>query len=335
MKALVYYGPKDIRISQLEDPKLSEDEVLIKVKACGICGSDVHGYLGITGRRIPPMVMGHEFSGDIREKGKLVENLDVGDRVTVYPVRFCGKCRFCRKGLTNLCENKSFLGVMNINGAMAEYISVPSYMVCKLPESLSYIQGAMVEPLAVAYRAVKNSPNFLNKDVIIVGAGTIGLLVLSLVKLAGAKSITVIDINEYRLEVAKILGANLTVNPKGKDIESKLSRTMDVAFEAVGSTITVNYAMNSLKNGGVSIWIGNSAKNIDVDMQNIVTRELKIIGTYIYTYEEFRETMSILSTIKSRLDQIISGITSLDKAPEVFDKLTQRDNKLVKVMIVF
>lgn len=333
MKALVYYGPLDMRVSYLEDPKVLEDEVLIKVEACGICGSDVHGYLGTTGRRIPPMVMGHEFSGNIVEKGERVENLSIGDRVTVYPVRFCGRCEFCKKGLTNLCENKSFLGVMDVNGAMAEYVSVPSYMVYKLPESINYIQGAMVEPLAVAYRAVKRSPNLLNKNVIIIGAGTIGLLVLSLVKASGARNIVVIDINEYRLKIAKELGANLTLDPKEKELKKEFLQDIDIAFEAVGSTATVTQAMSIIKTGGTCIWIGNSAKNIELDMQNIVTRELKVIGTYIYTYGEFAEAIDLISDIDIKLDKIISKTTSLEEAPGVFNELSQKDTNLVKVVI--
>ncbi|MBU4450574.1 MAG: alcohol dehydrogenase catalytic domain-containing protein, partial [Actinobacteria bacterium] len=167
MEALVYESPKNIKIKQVNDPIMHKGELLIKVKATGICGSDVHGYLGITGRRIPPMIMGHEFSGDISKTGEGVTEFSVGDRVTVQPLVFCGDCDYCKQGLTNLCISKKFYGAMDTNGSMAEYICVPQKLIYRLPDSVSYLEGAMIEPLAVAYRAVNQVPNIEEKNVFI------------------------------------------------------------------------------------------------------------------------------------------------------------------------
>lgn len=336
MKALVYYGPRDIRVSEVEDPKPKKGEVLIRVVACGICGSDVHGYLGITGRRIPPMIMGHEFTGIVEDTGEEVTNVSIGDRVTVYPTRFCGVCSFCKTGLTNLCINRSVLGVMNVNGAMAEYVAVPQDIVIKLSAHIDFIKGTLLEPLGVVYRAVKIAPNLLNNSILITGAGTIGLLLLQLVKLAGANPIIVTDINQSRLNIAKKLGADIVLNPEKKeDLRNVLSELnidgIDTAFEAVGIESTVNQILTLVKNRGTCILIGNSQRDITINMQNIVTRELKIYGSYTYTLEEFKATMNIIDKINT--GEMISKVVSLEEAPKVFDELTQKNTDLLKVII--
>jgi 2-desacetyl-2-hydroxyethyl bacteriochlorophyllide A dehydrogenase len=338
MKALVYFGPKDIRITKIDDLKPEEDEVLIKVKATGICGSDVHGYLGLTGRRVPPMVMGHEFAGCISEIGRNVKGIKVGDRVTAQPVNFCGECEFCQKGLTNVCANKKFLGVMDVNGSMAEYVCVPAKLIYKLPDSMSYMQGAMIEPLAVAYRAVKQVQSLENKDVLIVGAGTIGLLVLQILKTKKARKIFISDLSDFRLDVAKKLGADVIINPSKSNAYDLISIEtnglgVDVAIEAVGISPTVLQAMSALKIGGICIWIGNSAKIINVNMQEVVTRELNISGTYIYTHKEFGEVLDLLAEGNIDVEAVISKVISLEEAPEMFNKLAKDAGQLIKVVI--
>ncbi|MBC7319107.1 galactitol-1-phosphate 5-dehydrogenase [bacterium] len=335
MKALVYYGPKDIRVSNIEKPRIGRNEVLVKVEACGICGSDVHGYLGITGRRIPPMVMGHEFTGIVESLGEEVENISIGDRVVVYPARFCGRCEFCKVGLTNLCSNRTVFGVMNVNGAMAEYVAVPKENILKLPDSVDFIKGTFLEPLSVAYRAVKTAGNILNQNVLIVGAGTIGLLILQIVKLGGARNIIVSDINDRRLEIAKRLGGDIALNPDREDIKALISQAIpdgiSVAFEAVGLEVTVNQALNILKNRGTCVFVGNSMKNIIIDMQNIVTRELRILGTYTFTIEEFKDSVSLLERIN--IEEMLSKVVPLEEGPEAFEELAKKDSGILKVVL--
>lgn len=335
MKALVYYGPQDMRVSEIENPKIKKDEVLVKVKACGICGSDVHGYLGITGRRIPPMVMGHEFTGIVSSIGEKIDDISIGERVVVYPARFCGRCEFCKIGLTNLCINRTIFGVMDVNGAMAEYVAVPRENILKLPESIDFIKGTFLEPLSVAYRAVKTAGDILNRNILIVGAGTIGLLILQILRLGGARAVVITDINDKRLEIAKDLGADLVLNPNKEDVKEFISKSIpsgiDLAFEAVGLETTVNQALGIIKNRGTCIFVGNSMKNITIDMQNIVTRELRILGTYTYTLGEFSESISLLEKIN--IDKMLSKVVPLDDGPEVFKELTQKDSALLKVVL--
>ncbi|MDO8685645.1 MAG: alcohol dehydrogenase catalytic domain-containing protein [Clostridiales bacterium] len=338
MRGLLFKGNEDVSMVLLNDLKPDRGEVLIKVKATGICGSDVHGYLGITGRRIPPMIMGHEFSGYISEIGEGVKNFTAGDRVTVQPLIFCGECEYCGHGLTNLCENKKFYGAMDVNGSMAEYICVPEKLVYKLPDSISYLHGTMIEPLAVAYSAVKRAPEIEGKNVLVVGAGTIGLLVLQIVRSKKPGRIFVVDINELRLDLAKKMGADFVLNPKNTDIKEfinseTMNRGVDIAFEVVGISATVQQAMSVLKKNGICVWVGNSEKMINVNMQEVVTKELNITGTYAYTHQEFGETINLLAGHNLDLDSMISNVVHLDEGPLMFKRLVKESSELIKVIL--
>jgi 2-desacetyl-2-hydroxyethyl bacteriochlorophyllide A dehydrogenase len=339
MKALVYLGPKEIKLRDVEMPSPRSGEVLLKVSATGICGSDVHGYLGLTGRRIAPMVMGHEFCGIIEKTGEGVRGFKEGDHVVVQPVIFCGKCPFCKQGLTNLCTDKRFIGVLDCNGSMAEYIAVPAKLLYKVPSSFDASAGAMVEPTAVAYRAVKKAEALIKgRDILIVGAGTIGLLVLSLVKLHRPRKVIVSDLNERRLAIASKLGADAVVKPEGEGLVNAVADCtgkagVDVAFEAVGVSATVQQALGCLKPKGTCIWVGNSQKMIQVNMQEAVTRELSVFGTYIYTHAEFGEVLKIIADRKIDIAPIISKVAPLGEGEEIFKALTQPDNELIKVIL--
>lgn len=338
MKALVYEGPKKIIIKQVDDPIPYKGELLIKVKTTGICGSDVHGYLGITGRRTPPMIMGHEFSGDISEIGKGVTKFDVGDRVTVQPIVFCGNCEYCKQGLTNLCSKKKFYGAMDTNGSMAEYICVPQKLIYKLPDSVSYLEGAMIEPLSVAYRAVKQVSNIEGENVFIVGAGTIGLLILQVAKSKNPSKIFITDINENRLDLAKKMGVDFAINPIKDNLKGIIDREtknegMDIAFEVVGISATVQQAMSVLKRKGTCIWVGNSEKMVNLNMQEIVTKELNITGTYSYTHKEFEDSIKFLVEQDLDLDSMISKVVPLEKGPLMFKELSEGEGKLIKVIL--
>lgn len=339
MKALVYYGPEDLRYSDISDVKPAAGEVLLKVKACGICGSDVHGYLGITGRRIPPMVMGHEFSGVVEAVGDGVTTVKVGDRVAPYPVAFCGECEFCRAGSVHICLNKKAYGVLECNGAMAEYIAVPAKLLFKLADNVSYPVGSMIEPLAVSYRGVNNGGDISGKNVLIVGAGTIGLLALAVVKMRNPAKVFVTDLSDNRLRVARKMGADFTLNPTTDDVPEAIRKAtgglgVDLAFEAVGATPTVQQAMSSLKIGGMAVWIGNSAKMINVNMQEIVTRELKVVGTFLYTFKEFGEVVDLLNNGKLNLEPMISVAAPIAEGAEWFRKLAKDPGPLIKVILI-
>lgn len=338
MKALMYLGPKNMVITDIKEPFPGDYDVKIGVKYVGICGSDVHGYLGTTGRRIPPMVMGHEFSGEVKEVGSKVTKFKPGDRVTVQPIIFCGECEYCKAGLINICSNRQLLGTMDLNGSFAEYVCVNENNVLKLPDGMDYQEAVMIEPFSVAYRAVQKALPLTGKTVLIAGAGTIGLLVLIIAKHFGAENVVVTDLCDDRLELAAELGANFTINPKAQDMnevlkENGLHNSIDVCFEAVGLTPTAQQTINFVRNRGTVIWIGNSAKMIEINMQQIVTRELVVMGTYCYNQKDFNDALTLLGEGKINIRNLISKEVSLEDAKLMFDRLVEGDGTLIKVIV--
>ncbi len=338
MKALVYYGPEDLRLSEIANPKPAPGEALLRVRSCGICGSDVHGYLGITGRRLPPMVMGHEFSGEVAAVGEGVTEVRVGDRVAPYPVIFCGSCEPCRQGNVQACPHKKALGVLDCNGAMAEYVSLPAKLLFKLAGNVSYDVGSMMEPLAVAYRAVNHAGDLRGKTVLVVGSGTIGLLAMAIVKMRNPAKIFISDLSDIRLGVARQMGADCAINPSTGDIAALVRNEtggvgVDIAFEAVGAAPTVQQAMACLRVGGTAVWIGNSAKMINLNMQEIVTRELRVLGSFLYSLKEFGEVAELLNGGKLKVEPMISLKAPLEKGVELFAKLAKDPGPLIKVIL--
>jgi 2-desacetyl-2-hydroxyethyl bacteriochlorophyllide A dehydrogenase len=293
MRALIYYGPENMKITDIPVPVPKENEVKLEIRYVGICGSDVHGYLGTTGRRIPPMIMGHEFSAVVTETGSKAARFKVGDRVTALPILNCGTCPYCKAGLINACENREFLGVMKRNGVLTEYVCLNEKHLYLLPDTLDDKTGALIEPFAVAYHAL-NKAEIKNKNVLIAGAGAIGLFALIVAKYLGAATVVVTDLSPERLEAAKRTGADIVINPKVEDIgkileQHNLRTNIDVTVEAVGVSPTAQTTVNFVRNMGTIIWIGNSAQIIEINMQEIVTRELTIKGTYVYLPKDYEE----------------------------------------------
>lgn len=338
MKAIVYTAPEKLEIQDLPVPEPKEGEVLLKVRACGICGSDVHGYLGRTGRRTPPMIMGHEFCGEVVGLGTGTNTLKTGDRVAVYPVDYCGRCKMCEQGEVHLCLNKRAFGVLDVDGAFAKYISVPEKCCFPIADGISDAVASLMEPLAVAYRGISHCGSLQNKTVLLVGTGTIGLLALACVKMKNAAKIIVSDLSDDRLEVAKKLGADVVINPGREDFGQRImaetnGEGVDVSIEAVGIEPTVNQVMDALRLGGEAIWIGNNAPTITINMQQVVTRELKIQGSFLYGLEEFRQVVEFINDKKVFVDTLISKEISLEQVPEYFDKLAHSPGNMIKVVM--
>lgn len=339
MKAVVYEGPEVLTYKDVPDVSPKDNEVKIKVRACGICGSDVHGYLGVTGRRTAPMIMGHEFSGEVVELGKNVNNLELGDRVAAYPLDFCGKCEMCKKGDVHLCLNKRAFGVLDVDGAYAEYICVPAKVCFKLRDNVSYTVGSIMEPLAVSYRAVAHAGDLKGKNILIVGTGTIGLLAIACAKMQNPNKIFVSDLSEYRLEIAKQMGADVLINPERDNLQEIImantnNKGVEVVIEAVGISATVKQGIDALAFGGTAVWIGISAKEIKLEMQKIVTRELNVKGSFLYGFEEFKIVVDYLNNGKINIDPILSKEITLDKLPETMAQMAKDPGNLIKVTVV-
>lgn len=339
MKAIMYEGPEQLKRMEIPEPEPKAGEVKLKIRACGICGSDVHGYLGSTGRRIPPMVMGHEFCGEVVKQGAGAFQFHVGSRVSVYPVDFCGTCEMCQRGDVHLCLNKKAYGVLDVNGAFAEYICVPEKCCFPIADGVSDAVASLMEPLAVAYRGVSHAGDLTGKTVLLVGTGTIGLLALACVKKEKPQKIIVSDLSDHRLELAKKMGADDVINPEKENFKERILEEsnkmgVDVAIEAVGVEATVQQAMSALRFGGTAVWIGNNKPFISINMQEIVTRELSVHGSFLYGYEEFKEVVQSINDGRIEVAPLISKTIQLDEAPEYFEILAHRPGNLIKVVVV-
>ena len=338
MRALRYLGPNQLEVQDVPKPVPKPNEVLLKVRDVGICGSDLHGYLGKTGRRIPPMTMGHEFSGEVVELGSAVTKFKVGDGVVVQPINFCGECVNCKEGLTNMCLNRLFFGVLEEDGAMAEYVAVPEKLMYKLPEGYSYEFAATAEPYAVAHGAVAKAGDLKDKNVLIIGAGTIGLCILQLVAIQKPKQIFVSDLSDARLATAKRLGADITINPKNEDYLQVISDhtdtiMVDVSIEAVGVQATANQSIKALRFGGTAVWVGMSQKEMEINMQDVVCLARRILGSFNYTHKEFGEVVDLLVSGKLHPEDLISCVVSLEEAVDMFPKALANPDDYIKVLI--
>jgi L-iditol 2-dehydrogenase len=339
MQALMLTAIRELDVVNVPVPRIERPEdALIRVRAAGVCGSDLHGYTGASGRRQPPLIMGHEVTGEVVATGEAVQGLPIGTRVAVQPVNYCGHCAQCRAGQRNLCENRRLMG-MNAPGAYAPYVIWPARNLFPLPDALSYERGALAEPLAVAIHAVSLAPVRPYDTALIVGTGAIGLLVLTVLKLAGLRRILVSDVSDERLQVAEAFGADVTINPTKQNLREVVDqhtggRGVDLAFEAVGLSATVQQAIQATRNEGTLIWIGNNQRTVEVDMQSIVTRELTILGSYGMNDQDFQRALDMLADGRIPADRLINCRADLASGPDLFEKLLASP-EIIKCLFVF
>jgi len=329
MKALqlVEYGR--FELVDMPVPEYGDDEALLRVKACGICGSDVHGMDGSTGRRIPPIVMGHEASGEIAALGKNVAGWNVGDRVTFDATFYCGKCVYCLRGETNLCESRRVPGVScneyRQNGAFAEYLVVPGHVLYRLPDELSSVHAAMVEPVSVAVHGVNLAKIKPGDRVAVVGAGMIGMLIVQVCKAKGAGEVIAVDIDPKKRALAESVGAD-------SSCESSAGMELDVAIEAVGITATVDMALRSVRKGGTVSLVGNMSPKVEIPLQILVQREISVFGS-CGSQLDYPESLELLASGKVNAAPMITHQITLDEAKEYFDRLYRQEPGLMKVIV--
>jgi L-iditol 2-dehydrogenase len=340
MKSMVLTEYKRLELKDMPMPELGSEDVRVRVHSCGICGSDVHGYDGSSGRRIPPLIMGHEAAGTVESVGEAVEAISPGDRVTFDSMISCRSCRFCRAGQINLCDNRRVVGVSpgewRRHGAFAEYVVVPQNIVYRLPEGLSFEHAAMIEPVSVAVHAANRTPIRLGDRAVVVGCGMIGLLTIQAAKAAGCGTVFAVDLDETRLERAARLGADVTISAKG-DVPAEViaateGRGADVAFEAVGAAKPIETAIASLRKGGTLTLIGNVTPRVDVDLQAIVTRELTLGGSCASS-GEYPVCLDLLARGTIEVDELVTAVAPLEDGPSWFDRLYAREPGLMKVIL--
>ena len=341
MKALVLKEYKHLVFEEVPTPVPAPEEVLVSVKACGICGSDVHGMDGSTGRRRPPVIMGHEASGIIASVGSAVKSWAPGDRVTFDSTVYCGHCSYCQRGDINLCDNRRVLGVScedyRQHGAFAEFVAVPQRILYRLPKQLPWEHAALVEPFSIALHAVRRAPPSLNDTIVVVGAGMIGLALVQALRHTGCSRLIVVDVAEDRLNLAKKCGATHIVNSstqKAADAIADLTQGQgaDYAFEAVGLTVTVDLAVRCLRKGGAAILVGNVTPKIDFPLQVAVTRELSVYGSCA-SRGDYPSCLEMMARGALQPELLISAKAALAEGAAWFDRLYNKEPGLLKVVL--
>lgn len=341
MKALLMREYKSMELADMPTPDFGPDDLLIRVKACGICGSDVHGFDGSTGRRLPPIVMGHEAAGIVESVGANVRNFAPGDRVTFDSTVSCGACHFCTQGRINLCDNRQVLGVstpdFRRHGAFAEYVTVPARISYKLPDNVPFEHAALIEAISVAVHGVGRLPLRLGDSAVVVGTGMIGLLVLQVLRLSGAGKVIAVDVEDNKLEIAKSLGADFTLNPKRDDVPKRIIEITggygaDCAVDAVGATAPIKTCLASVRKGGTVSLIGNITPQVELPLQIAVTREITLYGSCA-SNGEYPQCIDLLARGAIKVDPIISAKAPLAEGPQWFDRLYGKEAGLMKVII--
>jgi L-iditol 2-dehydrogenase len=340
MKVLLLSKYRQLEIAEAATPVLGEGDVLVRVAACGICGSDVHGYDGSSGRRVPPIVMGHEAAGTITAIGGGVTGLTHGDRVTFDSTIYCGACANCLRGDVNLCDQRQVLGVSCAEyrraGAFAEYVAVPSRIVYRLPDSISFAEAATLEAVAVALHAVSLGNVRSGNTALVVGAGMIGLLVMQALRVAGCARVFVADIDASRLKLAKDLGATGVLSTEADPVAQVLDLTggtgVDVAVEAVGRNETVGTAIGSVRKGGSVVLVGNISPEVTLPLQKVVTRQIRLQGSCA-SAGEYPQAIELMAKGAIQVKPLITAVAPLDEGPQWFRRLHAGEPNLIKIVL--
>lgn len=341
MKALLLSEYSDLNVVDLPTPVPAADEVLIEVAACGVCGSDVHGYDGTSGRRIPPIVMGHEAAGTIAARGAEVTEFQIGDRVTFDSTVYCGVCDPCLHGDVNLCDRRQVIGVSCAEyrryGAFAEYLVVPARILYPLPVNFSFAEAAMLEAVAVALHGVGISCLNPGDTVLVIGAGMIGLLLLQAARSAGAARVFISDIDRTRLQLASELGASETLCLSGEELTTRIheltaGRGVDLVLEAVGRSETITSGIACVRKGGTVTLVGNISPTIPLPLQQVVSRQIRLQGSCA-SAGEYPEAIRLIASGAIRVGPLITAISPLAEGPSWFKRLHAREPNLMKIVL--
>jgi L-iditol 2-dehydrogenase len=350
MKALTLVAPSTFEFGEAPAPQPQAGEVRIDIKACGICGSDLHGMDGRSGRRIPPIIMGHEAAGEITSVGAGVTDWKPGDRVTFDSTEYCGTCPDCRAGFINLCKNRKVLGVScgdyRRHGCFAEQVVLPQHILYKLPAGLSYEKAAFAEPVSIALHAVNLAPSpnqgrealtERQEMAVVVGAGLIGLLVVQALKARGWQRVFAVDLDPARLALAKQLGAEDAFDAREENLAAKLRELgggdgIDASFEVVGAAAPVDLAIRSARKGGTVVLVGNLQPNVPFPLQEVVTRQITLKGSCSCA-GEYPEAIARIEDGSIQVEPMLSVVASLSDGAKWFHQAVQPGNGLLKVVL--
>lgn len=346
MKALLLTAPGELSIAEVAEPVMARDEALVRVSACGICGSDVHGFTGATGRRIPPVVMGHEAAGTVVAVGAGVADLEVGTRVAIDSTVFCGACDHCANGRENLCARRQVLGVScgdyRRHGCFAELVAVPRRCLHALPDAVDFVTAALLEPLTIAlHAAALGAAGPETRSAVVVGAGTIGLAAVAALVARGVRRVAAIDVVPARLDRARGLGAAEAFVADRPDVgrlaaawakETPDDDGADLVIEAVGTAEAVATAVAAAGRGGTVVLVGNVSPSIALPLQAVVTRQLRLQGSCA-SAGSYPEAIRLAASGAVDLTGFVSAVAPLAEGPAWFERLRRGESGVVKVVL--
>jgi 2-desacetyl-2-hydroxyethyl bacteriochlorophyllide A dehydrogenase len=335
MRALIYNGPKDIRVEDVKVSEVGDTDVLIKLKYCGVCGTDIHIYSGDGGafEAVPPLIMGHEFSGIVERTGAKVRKVKVGDLVTVDPNNMCGECYYCKNAMEQFCENVIGIGT-TCDGGFAQYCVVCEKQVFKFKEGMDALTAAMAEPVSCCLHGIDLCNIKLGDEVLVIGGGPIGLIMLQLARMAGASKIVLSEPVLEKREMGIKLGADITINPLEEDIEAVLKencKNVNVVIECVGSIRTIDTAIKCAGKAATVMMFGLTGPNtiVSVDPEMVFKKELKLTSSFINPYT-FERSIAILESGKLNVTDMISDVIPLEDCVKAFeDENYRRKGKVV------
>lgn len=339
MQALTLIGPSQFTFGQVADPEPAADEVLVRVRACGICGSDIHGMDGSSGRRQPPVIMGHEAAGDVVATGSAVKNWSIGQPVTFDSTVFCGRCPACLSGQVNLCSSRQVLGVScddyKRDGCFAELVALPQHILHAIPPGVSHAEAAFAEPISVALHAVNRLPA-TPRHAVVVGTGLIGLLVVQALRRAGCPHILAIDRDPARLELARRFGAADTLQPDSADaaawVHERTDGGADAAFEVVGHEVTLDLAIHASRIGGAVVLVGNLSPRPPFALQAVVTGERTLHGSCA-SAGEYPDALAAVADGSIQVQPLLSARAPLADGEQWFARLAKGEPGLMKVVL--
>ncbi len=345
MKALLLTAPSSLTVTDLETPEPDAGEVRVRIAACGICGSDVHGYTGSTGRRIPPLVMGHEAAGIIDAVGKNVSGELIGQRVALDSTVFCGECEFCCNGKENLCTHRQVLGVScdtyRRQGCFAEYAIVPERCVYPLPEQMGFVAASLLEPLTIGLQAVRlGNASPATRSAVVIGAGTIGLAIIVALKSYGVQRVAAVDLDASRLNEAREFGADAVFEADqitAKQLaewgaSSADTDGADLVLEAVGAAASVETAIHAVTRGGTVVLVGNVSPAVELPLQTVVTRQIRLQGSCA-SAGCYPEAIELAASGAVDLSRFVSRVAPLEDGIDWFERLHNREPGVLKVVL--
>ena len=349
MQALRFHAARDLRIDEVAEPREPEaGQVVVRVATCGICGTDLHEYVAgpivtpvephpLTGAR-NPQILGHEFAGEVVATGAGVTSVTAGDRVAIMPLAYCGHCAYCRRGLQHLCATMACVGLSHAWGGMAELATVAEYQVVRLPEGVTYRQGALIEPTAVAAYGVERAGVGAGDRVLVTGAGPIGALAALCARAAGASTVYVSEPNAARRARAEALGVATVLDPTSLDVAPYLREEcdglgVDVAIECSGHPAGFNAAISSLRRRGTLAQTGLFVGEASVEPMLWALNDLTIVGTWCYWVYDFDRIASQIAAGALPVERVVTSNVTLDDAPDAFARLASGAADEIKVLI--